>query len=144
MRALLPLLLIALAGCDQFLEDRFPRDRHEFEVSGKRYAVATQFDPIEWAYFNQVTAAEVGPALTRADEAAALQIVKENIGAIYCERTGRMELARFNKEGLPGGGNFVFMKSRGMYQIVGRCELEALPEGAPELPDFSDITLFES
>lgn len=123
MRAVLPLLIFALAGCDAFLDNSFPRERHEFEVSGKRYAVATQFDPVEWAYFNQITAAQVGPGLSAADADAAVQIVEDKIGAIYCERTGKMELARFNRDNLPGGGNVIFLETRGMFQIVGRCAL---------------------
>lgn len=144
MRAVLPLLIFALAGGDQFVDSSFPRERHEFEVSGKRYAVATQFDPIEWAYFNQITSAGVGPGLTAEDADAAVQIVEQEIGAIYCERTQRMELSRFNKDNLPGGGNVVFLESRGIYQIVGRCELPDLPSEAPDLPDFSGVSLFDS
>ncbi|MFK7945926.1 MAG: hypothetical protein AB8B85_23870, partial [Paracoccaceae bacterium] len=61
MRCLLPVLILALAGCESFREETFTDENQVYEVEGKSYAVRTQFDPLEYAYFTQVKAAEIGP-----------------------------------------------------------------------------------
>ena len=139
MRRLLPLMILALAGCDQFLEDAFPRDRLVFDVEGKTYALETQFDPIEYAYFTQVTAAELGPGLTIKDATVVQDLVLNKMGPRFCEGE-KMVLSEFNQENLPGGGNVVFLQSRGTYQFVTRCPFTAFDE-LPEigLPDLTSV-----
>lgn len=141
MRRLLPVLILALAGCESYREISTITDADAvYRIDGKAYAVRTQFDPLEFAYFNQVTAAEIGPGLTEEDADAVMGILTNEVGAELCD--GRqMRLTRFNDQNLPGGGNMLFLESRGMYQVVTRCEVD-IPDFFPDamgLPEESDL-----
>ena len=137
MRLFLPLLVLALAGCESFREGAgFTDERAVYNVDGKAYAVRTQFDALEYAYFTQVKAAEIGPPLTMKDTKTVVGIVTNEVGAVVCDGR-KMLLSEFNDQNLPGGGNVIFLRDRGVFQIVTRCELD-FPDFFPEaigLPD---------
>lgn len=140
----LPLLILALAGCETYREETVTDERTVYEVDGKAYAVRTQFDVFEYAYFTQIQAAEVGPPLTMKDTKTVMGIVTNEVGASICQDGRKMRLTEFNDQNLPGGGNLVFLKSRGVFQIVTRCEVYIpgfFPEavGMPEAEDLPKV-----
>lgn len=138
MRRLLPLVILALAGCDQFREEVFPKERRVYEADGKAYAVATTFDPLEFAYFSQVSNADAaGLPLSGDDKSTVQELVLARLGPEYCDGR-KMALTEFNSENLPGGGNMVLLKSRGTYQVVTRCTLDT-PDFFPDRPDWPTL-----
>ena len=145
MRALVPLLLIAVAGCS-VVEDHFGREKHVFAVEGKSVEIATQYDPIEFAWFSRATSAEVAFGLSPEDRDMVVGLVEKEIGEIYCDND-RMELAEFYEENLPGGANVVYLPSLGAYQIVSRCARDIpqeLIDIAPRLPRVEDLPKLEN
>ncbi|MFK7944815.1 MAG: hypothetical protein AB8B85_18165, partial [Paracoccaceae bacterium] len=90
-----------------------------------------------YAYFTQVTAAEIGPGLTVKDKDAVMGIVENELGVALCDGR-KMQLTRFNSENLPGGGNVIFLKSRGLFQVVSRCALD-FPEFFPDAPNWPEL-----
>lgn len=125
MRCLLPLLTLALAGCGQLIGEAFPKERLILEAAGKRYAVSVQYDPLEFAYFTQTSAADIGPGLTEADRDAVLQLVLNQVGPTRCAGDP-MELNKIIAAHIPRKKNVLFLPDRGVYQIVTRCSGDVL------------------
>lgn len=138
MRLLLPLAVLALAGCETLRDETFPTERGVYEADGKAFATNTVFDPLEFAYFTQVTNADLaGPGLTAEDQDVVEGLVMNQVGPEFCDGR-KMALSEFNSENLPGRTNMRFLASRGIYQIVTRCTLD-MPEFFPELPTLPSV-----
>lgn len=138
MHRLLPVLMIvALAGCDRLLESSFPKEQRVFEADGQAYAVATQYDPLEFAFFNQISTPNGGPLLTGTEGETVKAVLQDQLGPELCEGR-KMALAEFNRDNLPGGGNMFFMPGRGMFQVVTRCQQD-VPDFFPETPEWPEL-----